>query len=155
MSKKKIQATLYMESKLLLKEWRVEHDPGGYLFAGGRYRTKILPADLPEWYVYGYLYKRHGYISAKDVKHLLYVPDYAFSNHLHKYDTLLISYDEDIEPFKSEDGFSWYKGYKHAIGGPLIVNFVEAVGKHSNYDVAEIRKELKRKREWYDERNSS
>ena len=45
----------------------------GYLLSSGKYRqykTKILPSDLPEWYVYGYFYKRHGYMSAKGIKDL-------------------------------------------------------------------------------------
>jgi len=71
---KKTNATLYMESKTKFEKhkFNVIHDPEGYLFSEGIYRTKILPADLPEWYVYGYLYRQHGYISAKGVKHLLY-----------------------------------------------------------------------------------
>lgn len=65
MSRKNITATLYMESKIAKREFRTIHDPQGYLFSGGMYRTKKLPEDLPEWYVYGYLYKRHGFICQK------------------------------------------------------------------------------------------
>ena len=81
---KKINSNLYMESKICWKEFAVEYDPQGYLFSGGRYRTKILPEDLPKWFVYGYIYKRHGFISAKGVRYLLYAPNYTFNNHLHK-----------------------------------------------------------------------
>ena len=132
MSKKEINATLYMESKIVFnrKEGNVViSNPDGYLFAHGRYPTKFLPYDLPEWYVYGYTYKRHGYLSAKGVKYLLYVPNYVFDNHLHKYDTLYISYNAEIEPYETEHGSIWYKGYDNAIGGSLIAEFVEAAGK--------------------------
>ena len=153
MSKKRIQATLYMESKIDQKVFSVERDPLGFLFAHGKYRTKILPEDLPEYFVYGYLYKRHGYISANGVKHLVYVPNYTFTNHLHKYDKLFISYNDKIEPYESENGFSWHKGYDESIGGHLIEKFVDAAEKYSQYDVSDIRKEIQRKEEWYYERN--
>ena len=150
---KKISATLYMTSKLSRKSFVTEYDDQGYLFSDGIYRTKILPEDLPEWFVRGYLYKRHGFISAKGVKYLFYVPNYNFDNHLYKYDSLLISYGTKIVPYESEDHFAWFKGYDHVIGGPLIVSYVDAAEKFSGYDVREIRQELVRKRVWYDERN--
>jgi len=144
-----------MKSKFSQKGLAIEHDPQGYLFSEGKYRTKILPEDLPEWYVYGYLYKRHGFISAKGVKHILYVPNYTFDNHLHKYDALFISYGAEIEPYQTEDSFSsWYKGYDYVIDGALMVEFVEAAGKFSSYDVREIQREIERKRAWYHERNA-
>ena len=152
MGKKRIRSTLYMESKISRKGFYAEFDQDGYLFADGKYRTKIKPADLPEWYIYGYLYKRHGFISAKGVRYMLYVPNYIFDNHLHKYDTLFISYNEEIEPY-TERGFSWYIGYDHAIGSSLIVSFVDAAGKYSDYDVSEIQEEIKCKQEWYYARN--
>ena len=155
MSQKRIRNTLYLESKIRVTAHKIsaEVNSEGYLFSDGRYATKILPEDLPEWFVYGYIYKRHGYISAKGVKHLLYVPNYLFDNHLHKDDLLFISYNEEIESFKNEDGFIWYNGYDHLVYGSFIVPFVEAAQKYSGYDVNEIQKEIARKREWYFERN--
>ena len=154
MSKKRIRATLYMESKVKMKPFSVEHDPSGFLFAQGKYRTKILPADLPEYFVYGYIYKRHGYISAKDIKHILYIPNYTLENHLHKYDMLYISYESKIEPYQTEMEFTLYKGYDHVMDGSLIVEFVNAVEKYSDCSVCDIKQELKRKQAWYYERNS-
>ena len=152
--KKKIRSNLYMESRFIKPGITVEYDPQGYLYSQGRYRTKILPEDLPEWYIHGYLYKRYGFISAKGVKHLFYDPNYTFENHLHKYDSLFISYKEKIEPYQSEEmRFKWYKGYDHALGGSLIKEFVEAAAKFSNYNADEILQEIARKRAWYYERN--
>ena len=143
-----------MESKIAYKDGlSAEHDPDGYLFADGRYRTKILPEHLPEWYVHGYMYKRHGYMSAKGVKHMLYVPNYVFDNHLHKYDTLFISYNELIEPYECDSGFQWYKGYDQILSGPVLVDFVNAAERYSDYDVSEIQEEIARKTEFYYERN--
>jgi hypothetical protein len=153
--KKTVKATLYMESKLKFAKRKIEvfRDTDGYLFSGGVYPTKILPKDLPEWYIYGYIYKQHGYMSAKGVKHLLYVPNYHIENHLHKYDNLFISYNEPIEPIEQEKGFQWYKGFDHVIDGGLIVKFVDATEKYSSYDVSEIQREIARKTEFYYEKN--
>jgi len=155
MRKKQISATLYLESRIskINHQLIVEDSPDGYLFSHGRYPTKILPEDLPEWFIYGYLYKRHGYISAKGVKHLIYSPNYFVDNHLYKDDLLAISYDKVIKPTKSARGFSWFSGYDHIISGALIVRFVEATKKHSGYNVDEIQKELTKKSEWYYELN--
>jgi len=155
MGKKLINAMLYMESKIVHKNGEglyAVSDPNGYLFSCGRYPTKILPADLPEWYIYGYLYKRHGYLSAKGVRHLLYKPNYVFDNHLHKYDTLYISYEKEIEPYETEHDSVLYKGYDDAIGGSLIPKFVEAAGKYSGYDIENIQKEIAQKQAFYYER---
>ena len=110
---KRIRATLYMESRISRKGFYAIRSPEGYLFADGRHLTKILPSDLPDWFVYGYLYKRHGYISSKGIKHLLYIPNYVFDNHLYKYDSLFISYSEEIKPVETDDKFRWYEGYSN------------------------------------------
>ena len=156
MTKKRIKATRYMESKIMCDRNEglyLKSNPNGELFSQGRYPTKILPSDLPEWYVYGYMYKHHGYISAKGVRQLIYVPNYAFDNHLHKDDLLFISYDAEIVPYESERGFKWYKNYDEVLSGYLIVKFVEAAKKYSDYNTEDIEKEIERKREFYYERN--
>ena len=149
MGGKRIASTLYMESRIRHNPLRAEKDPDGYLFADGRYKTKIYASDLPEHYVYGYLYKRHGFISAAGVKHLLYVPNFSF-NHRYKYDALYISYEEPIRMASADQSLRLYEGYKHVVTGPLIIDFVDAAEKYSDFDVSEIRRELKRKSDWYD-----
>ena len=146
----RIKATRYMESRICHTPLRVETDPDGHLFADGVFPTKLFASDLPEHFVYGYMYKRHGYISAAGVKHLLYVPNYVF-NHRHKDDTLYISYDSPI--WSETDTFGiHYAGYKHAVSGWLIVDFVNAAEKYSGYDVSEIRQEIQKKSDWFDEK---
>ena len=66
---------------------------------------------------------------------------------------LFISYGAKIEPYKTELKSLWYKGYGHVVSGHLIEEFVDAVEKYSNYNVREIRQEIKRKQAWYYERN--
>lgn len=149
--KKRIASTLYMESRIRHMPLRTEKDPDGHLFADGRYATMIYASDLPEHFVYGYLYKRHGFVSAAGVKHMLYVPNYIF-NHRHKYDSLYISYDEPIKPAACEHGLVLYEGAEHTIDGSLIIDFVDAAEKYSGYDVSEIRREIQRKSDWFDEK---
>ena len=148
--KKRIVSTLYMESRILHNPLRAEEDPDGHLFSDGRYRTKKYASDLPEHFIYGYLYKRHGFISAAGVRHMLYVPNYIF-NHRHKDDSLYISYDDPIRAVVGDHGLTLYEGGKHTIHGSLIVDFVNAAEKYSGYDVADIRREIKKKSDWYDE----
>ena len=151
---KQLRSKLYMETRVRFvnHEFRVDCDPNGYLFSKGRYPTKITALDLPDWYIYGYMYKHYGYISAQGIKHLVYVPDYTATNHLHKYDTLFISYDKEIIPSDNSE-FPYYSGYDYVLYGPLIVDFVAAAAKFSDYDVSSITSELERKKQWYKENN--
>lgn len=71
----------------------LESNSEGFLYSGGKYPTKIKPEDLPCWFVYGYIYKSVGYISARGVKHLVYVPNYRVEKQLFKHDNLFISYN--------------------------------------------------------------
>ena len=63
-ARKRAKAPLYMHSPIGRRFQEDNPDPERHLLAYGRYRTKIYPADLPEWYVGGYMYKRHGFMSA-------------------------------------------------------------------------------------------
>ena len=87
------------------------------------------------------------------MKHLLYKPDYTATNNLHKYDTLFISYNDEITPVELSNGFHWYTGYEHVLDGPIIHQFVVAAAQYSGYDVTEISKQLDEKQSWYHEHN--
>lgn len=146
-ARKRAKAPLYTLSPIGHRYNEETIDSEGYLLAFGRYRTKIFPEDLPEWYVGGYMYKRQGYMSAKGVKHLFYKPDYHF-NHFLKYDSLFISYNKEIVPTQNKEGFSWYDGYDYCLSGPLIIQFLSAVKIYSGLDVSSIEKEIEEKRKW-------
>ena len=154
---KKIRSTLYMETHRVRQERRTlfEPHPDGYLYSGGKYPTKIKAEDLPEWFVHGYIYKSYGFISARGVKHLLYVPNYRVENHLFKYDSLFISYDKEIKPVKLDNGFEWYEGYDHVLDGPIISSFVDAVTRFSDYDTSEVQLLIKEKCDWYHLRSNT
>jgi hypothetical protein len=152
--KKNIDAEIYMERKVkhIARELRLISDENGYLFSEGIYRTHILPADLPEWYIHAYMYHQYGYIRAKGVKFLIYKPDYFVDNHLFKYDALFISYEIPIVPTENER-IPWYDGYTQVLSGSAIVDFVDAAEKYSSYDVSDIRQEIEKKIAWYHEKN--
>jgi hypothetical protein len=120
-------------------------DPDGYLFAQGIYHTKILPSDLPEWFVFGRLYHSHGYISAKGVQDMIYLPCYLFPDHLFKDDALLISYQGKIQNKDASKSVSDYSAYDCILSGPIIPEFVEATAAHSEFDVTDIRNEVLKK----------
>ena len=123
-------------------------DPDGYLFSHGRYKTKIRAEDLPEWYVFGYFYKCHGYLSANGIKHMVYRPNKSW-NHMFKDDFLFISYDKPIR--HTSDRITDYVNYDERIYGGIIVEFLEAAEKYSGYDISEIKAQIEDKRLWFKE----
>lgn len=126
---------------------RVESSEG-YLLASGKnrsYKTKIRPCDLPEWYVYGYFYKKHGYMSAKGVKYLAYRPQKHW-NHMFKDDFLFVSYNKPIT--HTDDTVMSFEGYDESIFGRVIIDFLLAAEKYSGYDITEIKKQIEDKRLW-------
>lgn len=155
MGVKRLNAYVYMETKInyIRNDLTIFRDENGYLYANGVYPTKILMQDLPEWYIHCSLYHQYGYISAKDVKELLYVPNYLFDNHLYKDDLLYISYNAKIER-QPEADIPLYTGYDESLYGSCIVPFTEAVGRYAGYDVSDILTAMAAKRQWYEEKNS-
>ena len=120
-----------------------KRDENGYLYADRQYKTKINDTDLPEYFVRGYLYHVHGFISAKDVKHLVYCPNYNY-NHWLKYDFLYISYDDEITFEQSEVfDYKYPVGARYTLSGNIIYDFINAVEKYSDYDLSAIKKEIK------------
>lgn len=130
-------------------DWRYERGANGTLFSDGRFPTKIRPADLPEWYVYGYCYHQHGYVSAKGVKELMYQPSH-FTNHLFKDDHLYISYEQKLTVVE-KDGFTCVKGNEHVLHGWFIIDFIKAVDQYSDIDTAPIKRQINEKLAWYHE----
>lgn len=122
----------------------------GTLYAGCN-RTKILPQDLPEWYVYGRYYKRLGYMSTKGITDLLYVPN-RYMNHFLKDDTLYIAYSgkitENPEPVRSGEYRNEYVGYDERVCGSEIISILKGAREHSDYDISGIIEQLREKKDW-------
>lgn len=126
-----------------------EDSPDGTLFSQGKFKTSITEADLPKYFVSGYLYRKHGFLSAKGVKDLCYRRT-VFTNHLFKDDSLFVSYDQPIREVV-RDGFHVHEGYDYVISGWMIVDFIKAVDRYSNLDTTPIKRQINDKLAWYHE----
>jgi len=132
------------------KQYRYVQDPNGYLYSNAKYNTKIKAEDLPEWYIYGRFHKRFGYLSAKGVVDLYYIPNKTF-NHFLRDDNLIISYKQKLDKnIKEASRFYWVKGISNANGSDIIT-MLKAIRKYSNYDITPIVQQLKDKQQWYKE----
>jgi len=148
MSRIKQNLYTYEDYRFKNKRWRRETLPDGYLYAKGRYPTKLREKDLPDWYVYGRYYKRFGYLSAKGITDMLYIPS-KFTNHFLKDDCLFLSYGGKIEP-KLEKAFysirsrdEEYTGWDECVWGSEILDILKAAEKYSGYDIYPIAEQIK------------
>jgi len=147
---KRFRSNLYTVQKIVCTEGRHIHveNKDGYLFAQAIYPTKIKAEDLPEWYVYGRYYKCFGYLSAKGVVDMKYVPS-KYSNHFLKDDFLFISYSTPIsEKPEASSIIDAYIGYDERIYGNEILSFLKAARKHSAYDISVIVQMIQDKADW-------
>lgn len=124
----------------------------GCLYSNGRYTTKLKKDDLPEWFVFGYMYGQYGFLDTKSIVDLFYSSNYTFENHYLKYDKLYISYNKPII-VKSNNGWNDCEDFDEVISGPMILDFVEGAKKYSNFDVSEIEKQLDAKEKFFREKN--
>ena len=149
---KKIKANLYTETKTVWRnhQHQTVQNEDGALFSKGRYKTQILQADLPEWFIEGNFYRHRGYLSAKGVKHLIYKPNKIF-DHMFKDDFLYISYKQPIVPVTDPQSVFKYDGFDEYIWGWNIVHFLKAVEKYSGYDISEIKEQIEQKRKWFED----
>lgn len=155
--KKRITSNLYTESKICYNNkdgWHYEELKNGFLYSKLKYPTKIKKEDLPESFVYGRYYKNSGYLNAKGVKHLVYKGNFSF-NHLHRDDSLYISYnlpiEECTEVYSYGLSYKTFRNYDYVISGSYIIDFVKAVQKYSDIDTTEIVNQLIYKAEWFKE----
>lgn len=139
---KRFGSTMYCRTRRGKKS-RFNED--GYLYAQGRYPTKIKAEDLPEWYIGGLLQGEYVYVSAKGIKHMVFVPDY--STFRGKGSFLYISYDRPIVPDTSSPSGKWLNGYNHILCGEFVEEYLKGVAKYSCYDIKPIMQQvLKSKR---------
>ena len=121
----------------------------GTLFSGN-HKTKIMPEDLPEWYIYGRYYKCFGYMSAKGITYMVYLPS-RFSNHFLKDDCLLVAYGGKIE--EKNDGSTYsrldrYTGFDERIWGSEIISILKGVRKYSGYNIDSLTEKIREKATW-------
>lgn len=147
---KRFHSNLYTVQKIVcadLQHVYVENEDG-YLFSQAIYPTKIKAEDLPEWYMYGRYYKCFGYLSAKGVVDMKYVPS-RYSNHFLKDDFLFISYNSMIsENPEANSVIDMYTSYDERINGNEILDFLKAAKRHSEYDISGIVQQIQDKADW-------
>lgn len=141
---------LYFQEKIAFRngEHRIETLPDGCLYSDV-YPTKIKPNDLPEWYLFGRYYKQFGYLSAKGITDMLYIPS-RFSNHFLKDDCLLISYGGKITTINDKAIIlnEKYSGADERVFGSEIVTMLRGARKYSEYDITSFITALKEKLKW-------
>ena len=142
---------IYTKEILVFKNnnWRYVENADGTLFSR-HHRTKILAEDLPTWYIYGRYYKCWGYLSAKGITDLLYVPN-KFTNHFLKDDCLYITYGGKIKEDASPgDGYFYtkYSGFDERVWGNEIIGILKGAQLYSGHDISVIIKQLKEKKDW-------
>lgn len=125
-------------------------DNDGYLFSQGIYPTKLKEEDLPEYFIEGQYFRKHGFLSALGVKDLKYVPNMNV-NHMFKDDFLYISYEKPIIESKKSNLLDRFENYDTYIWGWNIIEFLKGVEKYSDYDISKIREEIERKRKHFKE----
>ena len=144
---------LYTEEDIKMVDGHLRYvrNEDGTLFSG-RYKTKIKPEDLPEWYLHGRYYKRWGYLSAKGITDMVYIPNLVF-NHFLKDDCLLIAYGGKITEDKPEESYrlNRYSGYDERVWGSEIITMLCGARKYSGIDIKPFIEEVRKKKEWLQE----
>ena len=149
---KKINSKWYSIEKIKYEKHQYHYikDPNGYLYVDSQYNTKITADDLPDWFVYGRFYKRFGYLSAKGVIDLYYIPN-MWHNHMFKDDELVISYEEKIDKTKKGALDLWGTKGLYFVSGWEIWKMLKAIYLYSDIDIKPIIEQIKIKQQWYKE----
>lgn len=140
-------ANYYHDGKLKFnKKLCYYKDSDNYLFSEGIYKTKIKEDDLPDYFVKLWLCPRYEYISLKNIKDIIYKPNF-FTNHWRKDDLLYLSYDNEIVI----DNNGYVVNYDVALYGSSIDYFISELEKYDydQYKLDEIKKLMNKKDKWY------
>lgn len=146
---KRIGANYYTEGKFG-KRIRETLDTGNrYLYACGRYHTKLTKEDLPPDYIPIHsraIWYMNGYLRTTGIRDMRY--SWVKENHLFKDDYIYVSYSVKIKETVNRYGFREYTDYDIRICGNDIVKIVLASEKYSGYDTSLVRLEIEKKRVW-------
>lgn len=149
----RFKARIYYEEKRFFNGGEIyrKTNRDGTLFAG-KYRTKIIPTMLPEWYVRGRFYKCWGYMSVKGITDMKYIPNH-FTDHFLKDDFLLISYGGKIVEKEGGTGthIEKHDGVDEYVFGHEILRVLKGAREFSNIDIAPFIAQIKKKIEWLEE----
>ena len=126
------------------RRYIVHEGQNGTLWSMGIHPTKIRAKDLPEYYIYVYLYGGFKYLRTTGVKDLRYIPN-NWINHFLKDDVLYISYNQPLEFNTTKYGYQECTNYDIALFGRDIMRFIAAAKYYSQYDVSDIEQAIKDK----------
>lgn len=145
--KSKPTGRLYFTEKYKTHQYHLSliKAPADKLFLSSGRLIDLSPEDLPAWYVHGRFYKCFGYITAKGVKDMKYIPS-RYSPHFLKDDCLKISYVGEIPPQQSDETKYDIGVGMERIWGNEILAFLKAAKKYSGYDISGIVEQIKEKR---------
>ena len=154
MSRKVFGSHWYSDEKYIFRwrEDRWEHvvSPEGYLFAQGRYLTKIKESDLPPWFIRCYIHRQYGWLDTKRIFDLLYKPN-MHVNHAFKDDFLYISYTPGQKIVHDPSSIAGYTGYDEVIWGHCITDVVRAAKQNAGFDTSKIEQQIIDKLAWFKE----
>lgn len=134
------------------------------LFAHGVIPSSVLSCDLPAWYVHVEVGKvgdslqapirfaadAYGYVSARGVEGLLYVPSYCMPMRACKADALFVSYTGSVRIQRDSLG-AYPSAYDCVVCGFSIAPFLRVVREYSEIDVSSIEAEMNVRRSWIQE----
>lgn len=111
----------------------------------GIYKTKIIPDDLPEYYLTYWDGDRQNWINTKGVVDLIYRP--VLENHVFKDDSLYISYNGKIKELSRVTHISTWiifdeDTYDDIIFGNYIIDFLVYAKVFSGYDIEPIKEQI-------------
>jgi len=126
---------------------RYVNSKDGTLFANGIYPCNLKTTDMPVWYIKGRFIRGIGYLNAKDVKDLIYVPN-MMDPESFRYDFLYISYKGKMTPVKYPNAILTNYGEDFSIHGFEILEFVRGVKKYAKLDLTDVIAKIHTKLLW-------
>lgn len=149
MAKKRFNSTVYTCGKFGKELREILDTENQFLYAHGRYATKIRAEDLPKNYIRFHsrsIWYMKGYLKTSGIVDIGY--RYCKENHLFKDDYIYISYKEKLRKEKGSWGIEDYVNYDVSICGNSIIPIVLAAEKNSGIDISEVKKLIEEKRLW-------
>ncbi len=149
---KKIKALCYTKGHFGKNIREILDTDNKNLYSMGRYPTKIVKEDLPEYYIEfssRTIWYMTGYLKTAGVVDIEYKATKI--NHLFKDDYLYISYKEKLKSCQNRWGLKDYMNYDICICGNSIVPILLYIEKYSDFNIDKIKEKIYGKIKWLKE----
>ncbi len=149
---KKIKALCYTKGHFGKNIREILNTDNKNLYSMGRYPTKIVKEDLPEYYIEfssRTIWYMTGYLKTAGVVDIEY--EATKINHLFKDDYLYISYKEKLKSCQNRWGSKDYMNYDICICGNSIVPILLYIEKYSDFNIDKIKDKIYGKIKWFKE----